>query len=84
MIKVDLRKERSDKKTRVNASLDKDTHDKLKKLAISCDMTKTMLAAEIIEMAVNHEGIIDWFQNQYNQNDAYRVIPVQQAGKLYY
>jgi hypothetical protein len=52
MIKIDKKKTKKElhgnKKIRVNASLDKDTHDKLKKLAISCDMTKTMLAYEII------------------------------------
>ncbi|KAA6446899.1 hypothetical protein [Bacillus swezeyi] len=78
------RKLRSDKKTRVNPSLDQDTHKKLKKLAISCDMTKTMLAAEIIEMAVNNESVIEWFQKKYNVDDVYRIIPVNINGKIYY
>ncbi|QAT68075.1 hypothetical protein EQZ20_24700 (plasmid) [Bacillus glycinifermentans] len=78
------RKVRSDKKTRVNPSLNQDTHRKLKKLAISCDMTKTMLAAEIIEMAVNNESVIDWFQKKYNVDDAYRIIPVKIQGKIHY
>ncbi|OJT66836.1 hypothetical protein [Bacillus licheniformis] len=79
-----IRKERSDKKTRVNSSLDQDTHRKLKKLAISCGMTKTMLAAEIIEMAVNNESVIDWFQKKYNTDDDYRIIPVKIQGKIHY
>jgi hypothetical protein len=78
------RKVRSDKKVRVNASLSQETHHRLKKLAISCDMTKTMLAAEIIEMAVNNESIIDWFQKKYNKYDEYRIIPVRNQGKLHY
>lgn len=86
MLKYDLRDKetRSDKKIRVNASLDQQTHDKLKKLAISCDMTKTMLAAELIEMSVNHIDIIDFFQKRYNHNDQYRVIPVKQNGNVTY
>lgn len=88
MIKLDLRKEeertRSDKKIRVNASLDQDTHDKLKKLAISCDMTKTMLSAEIIKLVVNHIEFIDFLQKKYNHQEQYRVIPVRQDGKTYY
>ncbi|WP_236645943.1 MULTISPECIES: hypothetical protein [Brevibacillus] len=41
---VPIRKVRSDKKIRVNPSLNIDTHGKLKKLALSCEMTKTKLA----------------------------------------
>ncbi len=89
MIKLDLRnkdnqKFRSDKKIRVNASLDQDTHDKLKKLAISCDMTKTMLSAEIIELVVNHIDFIEFLQKKYNTQEQYRVIPVRKGGKIYY
>lgn len=86
MIKIDLRDKqpRSDKKTRVNASLDKDTHEKLKKLAISCEMTKTMLAADILKMALNHMDIIEFYQKKYNKSDQYRVIPVKQDGKITY
>lgn len=86
MINVDLRekKTRSDKKIRVNASLDQETHDKLKKLATSCEMTKTMLAAELIQMSVNHFDIIDFYQKQYNKNEQYRVIPIKQGGNVSY
>lgn len=86
MIKIDLRgkQTRSDKKTRVNASLDQDTHEKLKKLATSCDMTKTMLAAELLKMCVNHLDIIEFYQKKYNKNDQYRVIPVKRDGKVLY
>lgn len=86
MIKFDLRQKqpRVDKKTRVNASLDNDTHEKLKKLATSCDMTKTMLAAELLKMCVNHLDIIDFYQKNYNKNDQYRVIPVKKDGKVLY
>nr|WP_172685265.1 hypothetical protein [Bacillaceae bacterium JMAK1] len=79
-----VRRKRSDKKTRVNASLDQDTHDKLKKLAVSCDMTKTSLATEMLQVVVNHPDFINWFQNKYNENPQYRVIPVNEDGKVYY
>lgn len=82
--KEDERKIRSDKKTRVNASLDEDTHHKLKKLSVSCNMTKTMLAAELIKMCVNHTDIINFFQDRYNTETEYRVIPVKVNGKVQY
>lgn len=86
MIKFDLREKpnRSDKKIRVNASLDQNTHEKLKKLATSCEMTKTMMAAELIKMCVNHLDIIEFYQKKYNKCDQYRVIPVKQDGKITY
>lgn len=72
------------KKIRVNASLDQDTHTKLKKLSISCDMTKTMMAYDIIKLAVNHPDIVDFLQDKYNQDDQYRVVPVRKNGRTYY
>uniref|UniRef100_UPI0034A0B180 hypothetical protein n=2 Tax=Bacillus TaxID=1386 RepID=UPI0034A0B180 len=81
---VEERKVRSDKKTRVNPSLDSDTHQKLKKLAISCDMTKTQLAAEILKMALNNESVIDWYQKKYNKDDSYRIILARINGELHY
>lgn len=88
MLKLDLRNKQKNihgnKKIRVNASLDQDTHNKLKKLAISCDMTKTMLAYEIIKMAVNHTDIIEHLQRRYNQDEQYRVVPVRKDGKTFY
>ena len=86
MIKSNLKLKgfRSDKKIRVNASLDSDTHEKLKKLAISCDMTKTMLSAEIIKIVVNHADFIEWFQGKYNKDERYKVFPIKKDGKTYY
>jgi hypothetical protein len=88
LIKFDLGKKEKkihgNKKIRVNASLDQDTHDKLKKLAISCDMTKTMLAYEIIKLSVNHVNIIEFLQNRYNNDEQYRVVPIQKDGKIDY
>lgn len=89
MIKIDLREKNlknihGNKKIRVNASLDQDTHNKLQKLSISCNMTKTMLAAEILKMAVNHYDIINFYQDRFNVNEQYRVIPIKQGDKIIY
>ncbi|MEE6209004.1 hypothetical protein U3A55_02380 [Salarchaeum sp. III] len=78
------RKVRSDKKERVGPSLDQDTHNKLRKLAISCEMTKTQLSADIIKLALNHPDIIKWYQDKYNQEDQYRVVPIKHEGKIHY
>ncbi|MBU8576398.1 hypothetical protein ACQKEX_14805 [Bacillus pumilus] len=78
------RKERSDKKIRVNAALPKEVHDKLKKLAIACDKDKTPLAAEILEIALNNESVVNWFQTKYNKDEAYRIIVVKSNGNVHY
>ncbi|OHR63548.1 hypothetical protein HMPREF3291_03540 [Bacillus sp. HMSC76G11] len=88
-MKLDLRnhrtrKERSDKKINVNPALDQDTHNKLKKLSVSCDVSKTKMAEMLLRMALNHPNIIQHFQDHYNKDSQYRVIPVKQGDKIVY
>ncbi|MGG2201863.1 hypothetical protein [Paenibacillus validus] len=79
------RKTRSDKKHKVLPALDFDTHHKLKRLALACDITKTELAAAIIKMAVNHPEIIKWFQDKHPGPKEFRVIPVRHPdGRIEY
>lgn len=77
------RKPRSDRKINVNPALDADTHRKLKRLALACDMTKTALAAEIIQIAVNSTSFISLLQNHHGA-DEFRVIPVSNNGRVEY
>jgi hypothetical protein len=63
------RRERSDKKIRVNAGVDKDTHEKLEKLAFVVDVPKTILAGVLIELSVNNSKIIDHIQKIYRVKD---------------
>jgi hypothetical protein len=73
---AEARKTRSDKKTHVNPALDFDSHRKLKKLAISCNMTKTNLAERFLVMALNNPDIIKHFQDIYNLEEQYRITPI--------
>lgn len=75
----------SSKKIPVQPSLYKDSHDKLYKLGISCNMTKTAMAEKIINMAVNHPDIIKHFQDLYNTEPNFRIVPViDKDGKVNY
>ncbi|MCA1064508.1 hypothetical protein QTG56_23150 (plasmid) [Rossellomorea sp. AcN35-11] len=58
---------------KVLAGLTESDHDKLKKLAVSCDMSKTRLSEEIISMALNSANQVMWFQDKYNKDPQYRV-----------
>lgn len=78
------RKVRSDKKVKVLAGLSQDDHEKLQKLAISCNMTKTKLAEHILSLALNSESHVRWYQDRYNTNDKYRIIIQQSTQGLEY
>jgi hypothetical protein len=74
-VDMQQRKTRNDKKTNVNPALDPDSHRKLKRLSIACDISKTALAGEIIKIVVNHPEWISYFQKKYQASDEFRVIP---------
>lgn len=84
VVKKNERKERSDKRIRVNVSMEKFYHDKLKKLSVSCDMTKTKLAYEIIKTALDHPDFVSHFQKVYNKDSKYLVRIVKENGIEYY
>jgi len=47
-------------------------------------MTKTMMAYEIIKLAVNHSDIIEFLQNKYNKDEQYRIVPIKENGRIHY
>lgn len=77
------RKTRSDKKIRVNPSLDQETHDMLCRLALACNMNKTTLAEQIISIAVRTEDFVHYLQN-INHADRFRIITARVNGKVQY
>lgn len=76
-IKVEQESEHlSETKHKVLPSISRDAHKKLQLLALVCDINKTQLAAEIIEMAVNSPEIINWFQDKYKVRQKERIVPI--------
>lgn len=53
-----------EKKTRVNASLSQDVHHKLEMLSQSCGMTKTSMAAHLIERLLNDIQGVELIQKE--------------------
>lgn len=76
-----VRKTRSDKKVRVNPALNQKTHLKLQKLAVACNVPKTQLAADIIELALNIPEIINYLQDYHGASE-YRIIPLREDGQV--
>lgn len=75
------RKVRSDKKTGVLSKLDNANHDKLVKLALSLNMTKTKLAEKLIKMCLNNPETVNFLQARYNTNERHKISPVIIDGK---
>jgi hypothetical protein len=76
------RTERSDKKVRVNSSLTKAVHEKLDRLAMACGITKTRLAADLVELCLHNENIVNFIQDQYKDSARFRIIPSKVDGDL--
>ena len=79
-VKERTRTERFNKKIRVNSSLDKVVHEKLDRLAMACGITKTALAAHLVELCLDNENIINFVQDQYRESSRFRVIPTKVEG----
>lgn len=77
------RKKRSDAKVNVNPALPQGDHEKLKRLALACGMTKTSTAAEIISIFVNNPTLINYLQDKHNAKE-FRIVPLVEKGKVHY
>ncbi|MGM0846921.1 MAG: hypothetical protein ACQEUT_18335 [Bacillota bacterium] len=69
---------------RFSVSVTNDSDRKLSKLAVSCGMTKSELADQLIIFALHSPNVIDHLQNKYNKVEEYKVHPVVINNDLYY
>ncbi len=77
-----VRSERSDKKIRVNSYFSKAVHEKLDRLSVACGVTKTGLAAYLVELCLHNENIVNFVQDQHKDSSRFRVIPSKVDGEL--
>lgn len=75
-INLRTKKFRSDKKIRVNMSLDQKTHDLLNRVAKACDVGKTTLAGQIITIMVRNPDFINYIQDKYEVPRDERIVPI--------
>lgn len=68
-------------KVRVAPYLDDELHQRLRKLAWACNTSKADLALRIMDVALNHPGLINYLQDLYKVKKDDRVIPVVESGK---
>lgn len=61
---------------RVSCSMTNETHKKLKRLAVACDLPPATLLAIILESSVNSPAFVNALQDKYNKNPQYRVVPM--------
>lgn len=65
------------KVNRVNVSLSNKYETKLRRLAVSCNMRPTTLAARLIELSLDSPEVVYTLQNKFNVHNAYKVIPLE-------
>ncbi|MEC1723933.1 hypothetical protein P9E34_04125 [Schinkia azotoformans] len=70
------------KVNRVNMSLSNRYDTKLKRLATSCNMKPTTLAALLIELSLDSPEVVYTLQNKFNVHNAYKVIPLEHNGDV--
>lgn len=64
------------RKNRIGLSMDTLTETNLNRLAVSCGLTPTGLAYQLVKHCLEDSSVVDLFQLDYNRNPAYWVIPV--------
>lgn len=80
------RKERLDKKRRVQSFLTKDFDDRLNRVARACNQSESRIVADILEYMLDNAQFLIWIQDKYRvpQDDPFRIIPQTVNGKLQY
>lgn len=58
--------------------------NKLKKLAVSCDLSKSELSDKFLRMCLDSPELIAKFQDTYNKDIQYKVHPVIINNRVHY
>lgn|GEM_PF-2240274 len=69
---------------RVHMTLSDDVREKLIRLSIACRKPPTTLAAELVEMCVNHPDIVEFVQKKHGAIGKYKVIVRVESGRIVY
>lgn len=69
---------------RTNISLTNEMDNKLSRLAVSCGLKKTTLAALLVERCLDDPVIVGELQREYNLHSAYKVLPIKSNGAIIY
>lgn len=69
---------------RVGINLTNEMNNKLSRLATSCGIPKTTLAALLVERCLDDPVIVSKLQQEFNKHEAYRVLPISVNGETKY
>lgn len=69
---------------RVGINLTNEMNNKLSRLAISCGIAKSTLAATLIERCLDDPLIVSKLQKEFNKHEAYKVLPININGETKY
>jgi hypothetical protein len=79
-------KVRSDKKPKIQAYVTVDVHNKINRLARTCDVSESQIAAEMLTYLFNHPDYVSWLQMKFGvgQDDPFRIVPIKDNGQVIY
>jgi hypothetical protein len=69
---------------RIGLNLSNEYNNKLKKLAISCNLKPTELARHIVESMLDDYSFVNQLQEERNTVSAYRILLINKNGKRLY
>ncbi|WP_338469637.1 hypothetical protein R4Z10_12525 [Niallia sp. XMNu-256] len=73
------------KRIGVLSNLIYDEYDqKLTKLSMSCEMSKSELTEQLLQIALDSPNVVEWLQDKYNKVEEYRVRPLKINNKIHY
>jgi hypothetical protein len=69
---------------RFSISINNEYDRKLSRLSTSCGMTKSEMSDQLLRIAFDSPNVLDWFQDQFNKVEEYKVRPTVINNKVYY
>jgi hypothetical protein len=69
-------------KVRINPTFDVSLHAQIKKLAKTCDISKSDLVRKIVEIGLSNPQFINYLQDKHGVPRNERIYPVTVNGKL--
>ncbi|WP_428911814.1 hypothetical protein [Niallia sp. Krafla_26] len=69
---------------RLSISINDEYDQKLSKLSLSCDLSKSQMTDQLLRIALDSPNVVEWLQEQYNTVEEYRVRPLMINNKIHY
>lgn len=69
---------------RFSHSINDEYDQKLSKLSLACDMSKSDMTDHLLRIALDSPNVVEWLQDKYNKVEEYRVRPLKINNRIHY